>query len=242
MSKTAIIILAAGQGKRMQSTLPKPLVPVLGRPIIDWLLDAVKASGIDQVSVVVGHRADAMRAHLGSSIQTPLQAERNGTAHAVDVARDSVRGADDVLVFVGDSPLVRPASIERLLRFHHESGAACSFLTADFGQHYPYARIIRDGDGAVHAVIEERDCTPQQCAITEYLTSHFVFDAASLWSVLDDIPAHPITQERYLTDAIGLLLDRGHTVEAVAIEDWRELVGLNTPEDVRWAESVLGDG
>ena len=242
MSETAIIILAAGQGKRMQSALPKPLVPVLGRPIIDWLLDAVQASGIDAVSVVVGHQADAMRAHLGSSIQTPLQAERNGTAHAVDVARDSVRDAEDVLVFVGDSPLVRPESIKRLLRVHRESGAACSFLTADFAQHYPYARIIRGADGAVDAVIEERDCTPEQCTITEYLTSHFVFDAAALWSVLDRIPAHPVTQERYLTDAIGLLLAQGRTVEAVAIEDWRELVGLNTPEDVRWAESVLRGG
>jgi bifunctional N-acetylglucosamine-1-phosphate-uridyltransferase/glucosamine-1-phosphate-acetyltransferase GlmU-like protein len=242
MLESAVIILAAGQGKRMQSPLPKPLVPVAGRPILDWLLDSVRACGIDAVSVVVGHQAEAMRAHLGDGVRTPLQEVRNGTAHAVDVARTSVEGADEVFVFVGDSPLIRPESISRLQRAHRETGAACSFLTADFEQHYPYARIIRNAEGGVEAVIEERDCTPEQQTITEYLTSHFLFDAKALWSVLDLIPVHPVTNERYLTDAIGLLLQRGERIEAVAIDDWRELVGLNTPEDVAWAEAVLADG
>lgn len=242
MPNTAVIILAAGQGKRMQSSLPKPLVPVLGRPIIDWLLESVREVGVDTIAVVVGHQAEAMRTHLGDTIRTPLQSVRNGTAHAVDMARESVVGADDVAVFVGDSPLIRPASVERLLAVHRDTGSACSFLTATFEKHYPYARIIRDESGAVTAVIEERDCTPEQATVTEYLTSHFVFNAAALWSVLDDIPTHPVTHERYLTDAIGLLLERGSRVEAVGIDDWRELVGLNTPEDVAWAESVLSRG
>ncbi len=242
MNNSAVIILAAGQGKRMRSSLPKPLVPVLGRPIIDHLLDAVSAAGIDEVSVVVGHQAERMRAHLGSEVHTPLQAVRNGTAHAVDVARDTVQSADEVFVFVGDSPLITPTSIERLQDVHRERGAACSFLTATFGQHYPYARVVRGLDGSVDAVIEERDCKPDQLEITEYLTSHFLFDAEALWSVLDEIESHPDTGERYLTDAIGLLLAQGERVEAVDIEDWRELVGLNTPEDVAWAEGILGDG
>ena len=242
MSESAVIILAAGQGKRMQSHLPKPLVPVLGRPILDHLLDAVNAAGIDEISVVVGHQAEIMRAHVGASVHTPYQAERNGTAHAVDVARSSVESADEVFVFVGDSPLIRPSSIELLQEVHRETGAACSFLTASFGQHYPYARVIRGLDGSVDAVIEERDCTPMQMEITEYLTSHFLFDAEALWSVLDRVQSHPDTGERYLTDTIGLLLADGERVEAVNIEDWRELVGLNTPEDVAWAEGILSDG
>jgi len=242
MSESAVIILAAGQGKRMQSTLPKPLVPVAGRPILDHLLDAVNDAGIDEVSVVVGHQAEVMRAHLGGSVHTPLQAERNGTAHAVDVARASVQSADEVFVFVGDSPLIRPSSIEQLQEVHRETGAACSFLTASFGQHYPYARVVRGLDGSVDAVIEERDCTPGQLEINEYLTSHFLFDAEALWRVLDQVRPHPDTGERYLTDTIGLLLAAGERVEAVDIHDWRELVGLNTPEDVAWAEGILADG
>ena len=113
------------------------------------------------------------------------------------------------------------------------------FPTADFAQHFPYARIIRDAEDQVSAVIEERDCTPAQAEITEYLTSHFLFDAEALWSVLDRVEAHPVTAERYLTDTIGLLLAEGQRVEAVAIDDWRELVGLNTPEDVAWAEGII---
>ena len=242
MSETAVIVLAAGQGKRMRSNLPKPLVAVSGRPIIDWLLDAIRSAGVDTISVVVGHQADVMKAHLADDVLTPLQAERNGTAHAVDVARVSVQGAEEVFVFVGDSPLIRPESIRLLQQTHRETGAACSFLTADFGQHYPYARVIRSADGSVEAVIEERDCSSDQKAVTEYLTSHFLFDAAALWSVLDRIPVHPVTAERYLTDAIGLLLEEGGRIEAVRIDDWRELVGLNTPEDVAWAEAILNHG
>jgi bifunctional N-acetylglucosamine-1-phosphate-uridyltransferase/glucosamine-1-phosphate-acetyltransferase GlmU-like protein len=237
--ESAIIILAAGQGKRMRSNLPKPLVPVAGRPIIDHLIDAVRSADISTISVVVGHQADRMREHLGDNVSTPLQAVRNGTAHAVDVARHTVTSADEVFVFVGDSPLISSKSIQKLQRVHRETGAACSFLTADFGQHYPYARVIRESGGAVSAVIEERDCTAEQEALTEYLTSHFLFDAAALWSVLDRVEAHPVTAERYLTDTIGLLLAEGRRVEAVPIADWRELVGLNTPEDVAWAEAII---
>jgi len=237
--ESAIIILAAGQGKRMRSDLPKPLVPVAGRPIIDHLIDAVRAAGISTVSVVVGHQAERMRAHLDDAILTPLQSVRNGTAHAVDVAKTSVMAADEVFVFVGDSPLISSTSIQQLQRIHRSTGSACSFLTADFAQHFPYARVIRDADGSVSAVIEERDCTPEQEQLTEYLTSHFLFDAEALWSVLERVDAHPVTAERYLTDTIGLLLADGHRVEAVAIDDWRELVGLNTPEDVAWAEAII---
>ena len=238
-TESAIIILAAGQGKRMRSDLPKPLVPVAGRPIIDHLIDAVRTAGVSTISVVVGHQAERMRAHLADDILTPLQAVRNGTAHAVDVAKDTVSEADEVFVFVGDSPLVSERSSQQLQSVHRATGAACSFLTADFAQHFPYARIIRDTEGQVSAVIEERDCTPAQAEITEYLTSHFLFDAKALWSVLDRVEAHPVTSERYLTDTIGLLLAEGQRVEAVAIDDWRELVGLNTPEDVAWAEGII---
>ena len=238
-TESAIIILAAGQGKRMRSDLPKPLVPVAGRPIIDHLIDAVRTAGVSTISVVVGHQAERMRTHLADDILTPLQAVRNGTAHAVDVAKDTVAEADEIFVFVGDSPLVSERSIQQLQSVHRATGAACSFLTADFAQHFPYARIIRDAEGQVSAVIEERDCTPAQAEITEYLTSHFLFDAKALWSVLDRVEAHPVTAERYLTDTIGLLLAEGHRVEAVAIDDWRELVGLNTPEDVAWAEGII---
>ncbi len=242
MRDAAAIVLAAGQGKRMRSNLPKPLVPVSGEPIIHRLLRAIEGAGVSRVAVVVGHGAEEMRAAVGERYATPLQEVRNGTAHAVDVARDSVAGAAEVFVFVGDSPLLRAESIEALATHHRATGAGCTFLTSDFAEHYPYARVIRDEQGQVTGCIEERDCTDEQLRITEYLTSHFLFDGPTLWPILDRVPTHPVTGERYLTDVIGLMLADGHGVEAVSIEDWRELVGLNTPEDVAWAEGVLADG
>ena len=239
---SAMIVLAAGQGKRMRSSLPKPLVPVAGEAILHRLLRAVEESGIHRVAVVVGHGAAEVRASLGSQYSTPMQETREGTAHAVSVARSAVGEAESVFVFVGDSPLLSPESIQALAQRHQISGAACSFLTSRFGQHFPYARVIRDEHGRVAACVEERDCSPEQAKISEYLSSHFVFNGPILWSLLEQVTPHPVTGERYLTDVIDLILEEGHGVEAVAIKDWRELVGLNTPEDVAWAEEVLADG
>ena len=242
MTDFAAIVLAAGQGKRMRSHLPKPLVPVAGEAIVLRLLRAIEEAGVDQIAVVIGHGSEEMKQALPDRYKTPVQEVRNGTAHAVDVAREAVRGATDVYVFVGDSPLLRAESIRTLARQHKAVGAGCTFLTSDFGEHYPYARVIRDEAGGVVACIEERDYTPKQTEITEYLSSHFLFDAELLWKMLERVEAHPTTGERYLTDVIGLMLEDGHKVEAVSIEDWRELVGLNTPEDVAWAETVLANG
>ncbi len=126
----AAIVMAAGRGTRMGSRLPKPLVPVAGRPILQWLLEALGAAGVRRISVVVGHRADEVRAALDPRIATPVQAEQLGTAHAVACARDTVDGVEDVFVLVGDSPLVTSRSLSRLLEIHRASGAGCSFLTA----------------------------------------------------------------------------------------------------------------
>jgi bifunctional N-acetylglucosamine-1-phosphate-uridyltransferase/glucosamine-1-phosphate-acetyltransferase GlmU-like protein len=237
----AAILLAAGKGTRMGASVPKPLVEVGGRPMVHRLIDAVRGAGIGQISAVIGHGAEQMRASLPADVATPLQTVRSGTADAVACAEQSVAGAESVFVLVGDSPLLTSASLRRLLAHHQATGAACSFLTADFARHFPYARVLRDADGGVVGCIEERDCSDEQKALTEYLTSHYLFDAAALWSQLPNIPRHPVTAERYLTDIIGQLLADGQRIEALVIDDWRELVGLNTPQDVAWAEGVLGE-
>ena len=242
MTDSAVIVLAAGQGKRMRSPLPKPLVPVAGEAILHHLLRSIQTAGVETVAVVVGHGAEKVRAALSPEVLTPLQESRDGTAHAVRVAQASVEGTKNIFVFVGDSPLLSPESIVALAERHRQSGAGCTFLTSHFTKHFPYARVIRDQEGRVLACVEERDCTPEQARITEYLTSHFLFDGPTLWPLLARVLPHPVTGERYLTDVVDLLLEEGHGVEAVAIEDWRELVGLNTPEDVAWAEEVLANG
>lgn len=239
MKDSALLILAAGAGVRMQSELPKPLVPVGGTPILGHLLNSARRAGVDDFSVVVGHGAQQVREFVGSGVRTPLQEKRNGTAHAVWIARQSVQDARRVFVFVGDSPLLSPSSIKRLYQKHKETGAVCSFLTACFGRELPYARVIRDEEGGVIACVEERDASDEQKSVREYLSSHFLFDADALWEYLPQITPHERTNERYLTDIVGLIIEAGHRVSAVPIENWEELVGLNTPQDVVWAEGHL---
>ena len=231
--------MAAGKGSRMRSNLPKPLVPLAGKPLVKHLLESISDAGIANKVVVVGHDAQRMRSALGPGVTTALQSVLSGTATAVEAAQDATGTATEIMVTVGDSPLLSPASISRLLKVHRETDAACSFLTAHFGQHYPYGRVLRGADGKVVGCVEERSATPQQSKIREYLSSHYVFRAESLWNFLPRIAAHPESQERYLTDIITLLVQAGERVEAVVIDDWRELVGLNTPEDLAWATEVL---
>ncbi len=235
----AAVVLAAGKGSRMRSTLPKPLVSVAGRPMVVRLIDSIMAAGIDDIVVVVGHGAEQVRAALPPEVRTVTQDVRDGTAGALDCARHAVADADEVVVFVGDSPLVSAASIRRLVRARRRHGLPAAFLTATFPISLPYARVIRSVDGRVADCIEEGDCTSEQVAVREYMTSHYAFSGAALWAVLSRVVPHLETGERYLTHVLRLLIADGGRVETVAAERWEELVGLNTPEEVAWAEGVL---
>ena len=238
-SNTAAIVMAAGKGSRMRSHLPKALVPLAEQPIIHHLLRSIRGAGILKNVVVVGHGAARVRAALGPEIETVLQPVLNGTAGAVEASQPLLPDAKEILVTVGDSPLLTSDSIQRLLQHHRTTGSACTFLTAHFERHFPYGRVLRGYGGRVIGCVEERNATEEQRRIQEYLSSHYVFQADALWRTLPRIGAHPESNERYLTNIIALLIQAGETVEAVTIEDWRELVGLNTPEDLDWAKEVL---
>ncbi len=236
----AALVLAAGQGTRMASPLPKALVPLRGRAIVRRLLDSLEAAGIAELVVVVGHRAEELKAALGPRYGYVLQERRLGMAHAVEVARPTLEGCcDRVLVTVGDSPLVQPETIQGLLRAHLSSGAACSFLSAVYEHPPAYARVLRDPQGAVICCVEERDCSPEQARVRELSTSHFLFEAAPLWRHLGAVAPHPGTGERYLTDITQIFAAQGLSMQALPVEDPMELAGLNTLQDLARAESWL---
>ncbi len=233
------LVLAAGKGSRMKSNLPKPLVPLEGKPLLGYLLDALEVSAVAAQWVVVGHQGDLVKEFVGDRAACVWQPERLGTAHAVECALPRLpESCDDLLVFVGDSPLIRPQTIQRLVQRHHSTRAACAFLTATFGQHFPYARVITEQDQLVK-VVEERDATEAEKEVREYLSSHFIFQKQALDRFIPLISPHPRTAERYLTDAIDLLMEAGETVTFEKIDDYRELVGLNTPQDLAWAAQLL---
>jgi len=237
------LVLAAGKGTRMRSALPKVLVPLAGEPIVSRLLSTLESAGISRFVVVVGHQAEEVTKALGARALYALQAEQRGMAHAVAAARPVVDRLvprpRHVLVTVGDSPLLRRETVERLLARHGDTGAHCTFLTAEFGDPPPYARVVRDAAGRVVRCVEEHSATPEERGIRELLTSHFVFEATTLFENVGAVRPSPVTGELYLTDMVAILLARGLRVEAVRCEDYRELVGLNTPEEVAWAEEIL---
>ena len=240
MRKVHGLVLAAGKGTRMGSPLPKPLVPLNGKPLLGHLLDAFEATGLEGISVVVGHQGELVAEHVGDRAHCIWQRERLGTAHAVACALEELQSkAEHLLVFVGDSPLLQAATIERLTAHHLVTESACTFLTATFLEPFPYARVLMDAEGNVVKCVEERDATEEEKKVREYLSSHFIFKLQALRDHLPSIQAHPRTGERYLTDMIPLLMAAGQQVSACPIEDYRELVGLNTPQDLAWAETYL---
>ncbi len=238
--QTIGVILAAGKGTRMQSTLPKPLVNFDGKPIVQHIIDALYASAVDKVALIVGHGANEVRSTIGSTVDYIFQLQQLGTAHAVMQATNYTNwNSKNIIVFVGDAPLITSNTIEKLICEHNKQGAACTFLTSDFPLKLPYARVVRDRSGILVKCVEEKDATPKELAIKELLTSHFIFNAAILFKYLPDIKPDLDNGELYLTDIIDILLKKRLKIIPLKINDYQELVGLNTPEDLTWASNEL---
>ena len=234
------IILAAGKGTRMRSALPKPIVPFMGKPIVQHLIESFHKAEVKDVYLIVGHGAEEVKEKIGSGVHYIYQAEQGGTAHAVkQVPADIINGSENVFVFVGDSPLITADTIQKLEEHLIKTGASCTFLTAIFPIDLPYARVIRNEQKELIACIEEKNATPEQLKVHELLSSHFIFKGNDLHKYLNEVKPDKGNGELYLTDMIPILLSKHLKVETLQIEDYRELVGLNTPEDIAWAEEAI---
>lgn len=233
------IVLGAGKGKRMKSDMAKVLHSVAGRPLLGWVLDAVAATECDQTVVVVGHQADAVRSILPAGVGWALQAEQLGTGHAAVIGLSSldVGPEDDVIVLPGDMPLVRGETLNALIALHRESGAVATMLTVELEDPAAYGRVIR-GHGSVLAVVEVKDATPEQLAVSEVNTSVYVFSGRRLPGLLSRLTTENAQQEYYLTEAIEILVDDGDRVEAY-ITDPEEGFGVNSVEQLAEVEAIL---
>lgn len=248
-SSPLAVVLAAGQGTRMKSDLPKVLCPVLGRPMIEFVLDALESGGVQNMVVVVGYRADDVRTQLSArkNVQFVEQKERLGTGHAVKMAREifaSHRGP--AMVVAGDSPMLQSASVRRLLdAFSHSTGfqpvrtTACLLGTLHKENPQGLGRIVRDADGEFAGIVEEKDATPEQRKITEVNMSTYVFDAQELVHALDRLKNDNRQQEYYLTDCPGLLRQEGKVVKALPVLQACEALSINTPEELAMVEEKL---
>jgi bifunctional UDP-N-acetylglucosamine pyrophosphorylase/glucosamine-1-phosphate N-acetyltransferase len=241
------VILAAGEGKRMKSSLPKVLHPLLGRTLLGHVLDAATTAlgGQDSTLVVVGHGADQVREHLtgiAPAARPVLQAEQHGTGHAVRVA---LAAAGDVtgtvLVLNGDLPLVRAQTVRTLVESHEAAGAAATLLTAEVADPTGLGRIVRAADGGLERIVEERDAGPGERAICEINAGAYVLEAAILRAALGKLSSDNDQGEEYLTDAIGLLVADGQRVAAHRAKDPTEALGCNDRAELTALRALLRD-
>ena len=245
MAHKVAVVLAAGKGTRMKSDLPKVLVPVRGRPMIHYVLDALHDGGIGQIAVVVGYRADDVRQTLNgrARLRFVTQAEQLGTGHAVMCAREFLAGhRGPVVVVAGDSPMMQGRSIARLLAEFDRRPAACLLGTAHKENPAGLGRVLRDGHGAFCGIVEEKDATPQERRITEVNMSYYVFNAPDLVESLDHLRADNAQGEYYLTDCPGVLLAAGKEVRALDVLDPVESLSINTPEELAAVERAMDTG
>jgi len=236
------IVLAAGEGRRMQSDLPKVLHEACGRPLVDFVLDSARDAGADRLLVVVGYQAPVVQQKLKSrgDVEFALQAEQLGTGHAVMICRESLaEHQGPVLVLNGDMPLIRARSLARLLAVQQEQAAACVVGTARTEANAGLGRIVRDEEGGFERIVEEADATPEEAKIEEINTGCFVFDGQKLWEALDQLRPNNRQGQFYLTDCAEILRESGHIVVASCTFEIEEAMGVNTPEQLSAVEAAL---
>ena len=234
------LVLAAGQGTRMNSDRAKVLHEMSGAPLLAHVLAALEQLGVGRTLVVIGHQADRVReAFEGAGVEWVLQAEQRGTGHAVLMAGPMLQDFQGTLLVVcGDTPLLRAATLHDLLERHREDQAAVTVLTTHVPDPKGYGRVIRDARGDVVGIIEERDATPDQKRIDEINSAVYAFDYAALAQVLSRLTAHNAQGEYYLTDTVRLLIAAGRRARAVVGPDYRELLGINTVGQLEEAEKI----
>ena len=227
--KITAILLAAGQGTRMKSDLPKVLHPIAGKPMIRHALDAMAHASTETPVVVVGHGAEAVIAYLGASARTVRQEPQLGTAHAVMQAESLLRRTSDlILVSYADMPLLRGETVARLVELQKRNPGPMSMLTVFADDPRGFGRIVRNKNGTVDAIVEEYVATAEQLKIRELNVGAYCFRADWLWEAIQRIEKNPRKGEYYLTDMVELAVKEGLTVQAEVMEDAMEAIGINT--------------
>jgi bifunctional UDP-N-acetylglucosamine pyrophosphorylase/glucosamine-1-phosphate N-acetyltransferase len=240
-----VVVLAAGEGKRMKSALPKVLHPLLGRTLLGHVLAAAAPLAAERTLVVVGHGADQVGGHLAEVAPdaTPvLQAEQRGTGHAVRVALDAAGDlTGTVVVLNGDVPLLRAETLAALVEAHEKAGAAATVLAAEVADPAGLGRIVRDPAGRLERIVEERDASPDQRRIREINAGIYAFDATLLRDALGKLSSDNDQGEEYLTDLFGLLAAAGESVAVHLADDATETLGCNDRAELAALRRQLRD-
>jgi bifunctional UDP-N-acetylglucosamine pyrophosphorylase / glucosamine-1-phosphate N-acetyltransferase len=236
-----VVILAAGQGTRMKSSLPKVLHQISGRPLIEHVLRTAESVSPASITVVVGHRADVVRERLQKrrSLQFAVQEPQLGTAHALQQTESVLAGRTGTVVLLsGDVPLLTPDTLRRLVETHRGANAAATVVTATVERPYGYGRIVR-ADGQIARIVEERDASQAERQIREINSGIYAFDLAPLFEALRGIASRNAQGEFYLTDLIAIYRRRTLPVETLLVDDTQEIRGINSRTELAEVSSLL---
>jgi bifunctional UDP-N-acetylglucosamine pyrophosphorylase / glucosamine-1-phosphate N-acetyltransferase len=249
-ARPVAVILAAGQGTRMRSDLPKVLHEVGGRPMVCAVVDACREAGCERIVLVVGYKQDLVKraiedqgAAWSEGIEFAVQAQQLGTGHAVRCAQPLVAPrpgytASPLFVLAGDGPLIRAQTLRRLLERHTSTGAAATLATSIVEDPTGYGRIVRDSAGAFVRIVEHKAGTPSELAIREINPSYYCFEPAALFRALERLSPDSGSGEYYITDVPAMLLAEGARVEVIPAVPPEDVLSINTPEQLAEVDSI----
>ena len=244
MSLETVVVLAAGEGTRMKSSIPKVLHSISGRTLLGHVLHAVNGLNAKNVRIVVGAGRELVEDHvkqIAPKATTVFQEHRGGTGHATQLALADIKVTGTVLVLAGDTPMLSSQSLAALLDVHHKGGFTASVMTAEHPDPTGYGRIIRSADGSLLRIVEERDATDEERAIYEVNSGVYAFDGAKLAGAIGKLKKDNSQGELYLTDVLEILGNEGGSIAAVLIEDFIEILGVNDRSQLAESAALLRD-
>ena len=246
------IILAAGKGTRMKSEKPKVVHEVLGKPMVYYSIEAARAAGCDKVCVIVGYKAEEVEKSIKDTyakldkteemqdvVSYALQTEQLGTGHAVRCAKDFLGDEGQTMILFGDTPLITAETLKRLREYHTENKNTVTVLSAMVEDPTGYGRIIRDADGNFVKSVEHKDASEEERASHEINSGMYIFDTRELKEALEKIQPNNAQGEYYLPDTLTIIKDKGLKVDAFALSDPEDIMGVNDQEQLKSAAEII---
>ncbi len=241
MANIATVILAAGKGTRMKSDLPKVLHPLNDRPMIHYVVDVAEAINSAKTVLIIGHKRELVKEMTADrNVEYAVQDPQLGTGHAVMQTQPNFESYEgNVLVLSGDVPLLRAESIQKLIDYHVENDRLATLLTAEMEDPTGYGRVVRDGEGNVAKIVEEKDADEDIRKIKEINVGIYIFQAAELYKTLPMVKNDNRQSEYYLPDVLKIYVEQGEKLAAVMTPDVEETHGINTIDQLKNAEEIL---
>jgi bifunctional UDP-N-acetylglucosamine pyrophosphorylase/glucosamine-1-phosphate N-acetyltransferase len=239
MIQLKTVILAAGKGTRMKSDLPKVLHPILGKPIVEYVIEAARGAGSQDICLVVGYQGERVRKEIGEGVSYAWQEEQLGTGHAVKCARDFIGTEGDVLILCGDTPLISANTLKLFYQCHKKQENVGTMLSAMVQDADGYGRIIRDAKGHFIKNVEDKDATEAEKASKEINAGMYMFAAKELLEALEELTNDNAQGEYYLPDVLEIIRKKGGRVESFIMPYPEETLGVNSREQLAYAETVM---